>query len=235
MSTPDAGPPPLMAEELAAFCQDARRGRVRLYGQLLRENIAEALRSSFPLFVQRFGSVALEDAIDAFITLHPALRPQFHHIATEFVVFAQRGRLLSPRLTALLEYEWALLAAEIDPARVSPEGAAGAYIRLNPTARLVLLPFDPSAAAEPGVEGAGGDERPYALFRTADHRVLIQPLTFQDCLVVEQIRDAGAMLPETLTDLLVADLSPPDLQTSLAHGLACGLFCVTPEPIGEPS
>lgn len=108
-----------MIAEIVSLCEQARRGS-GLYGQLLRENVVDVLRCSFPLFGARLEPQWLEEAAGAFLAGHPASRPQFHQIATEFVEFAQQQLDLSPLLLALLEYEWVLLATEIDPARVVP-------------------------------------------------------------------------------------------------------------------
>ncbi|WP_245825123.1 HvfC/BufC family peptide modification chaperone [Sphingomonas azotifigens] len=229
MSLPDPVAPPAMVAEFNSFCMAARANGSGLYGQLLRENVADALRSSFPLFTDRVGSAALDAEIDAFLLRHSGTRPQFHHIATEFVLFSQRQGLAAPELTALLEYEWALLAAEIDPATVPPPATTMDDIALNPTTRLVLLAFDP---AQPSA-AVDGVDRPHAIFRTADHQVLTLPLTLPDCLVIEHVREVEAAPLATLFDALAPDCSAVELQTSAARGLACGLFCPPPNTLGD--
>ncbi|MCW1988462.1 UNVERIFIED_ORG: hypothetical protein M2348_004247 [Sphingomonas sp. R1F5B] len=230
MSSPEAAAPPGMAAEFASFCLAARTSGSGLYGQLLRENVVDALRASFPLFTDRIGNATLEPAIDAFLQRHPATHPQFHYIPTEFLIFTQRERAVAPIHLALLEYEWALLAAETDPATVPPARAGLARLALNPTTRLVLLPFDP---AWPSAAGDAVD-RPHAIFRTADHQVLTLPLTLPDCLVVEQVREVEAVPLATLFDALAPHCSPVELQNSAARGLACGLFCPRPNTFGAP-
>ncbi|OAN62264.1 HvfC/BufC family peptide modification chaperone [Sphingomonas sp. TDK1] len=228
MSLPDPVAPRAMVAEFNSFCMAARTDGSGLYGQLLRENVAEALRSSFPLFTDRVGSAALEAEIDAFLLRHSGTRPQFHHIATEFVLFSQRQGVAAPELTALLEYEWALLAAEIDPATVPSTATTVDDIALNPTTRLVLLRFDPAQPAS-----GGAVDRPHAIFRTADHQVLTLALTLPDCLVIEHVREVEAVSSASLFEALDPYLSRFELQTSLARGFACGLFCSPPKTIGD--
>ncbi|WCT77607.1 putative DNA-binding domain-containing protein [Novosphingobium humi] len=230
MSSPETAAPPAMAMEFAGFCRAARTIGSGIYGQLLRENVADVLRASFPLFTGRIGSAALDAAIEAFIQRHPATRPQFHHIATEFLLFAQRQLVSPPQQIALLEYEWALLAAEIDAASVPPASTDVDRLSLNPTARLVLLQFDP---ARPEVAGDGVD-RPYAIFRTASHQVLTLPLTLPDCLLVEHVRAKEAAPLAGLFDALMPCCSTVELQTSLTRGLVCGLFCPPQRPSETP-
>lgn len=233
MPLPEATPP-AMAVELGAFCAQVRGDGTGFYGQLLRENVGDALRSSFPLFADRLGLTALDGAADAFVVEHPAVRPQFHGIATEFVAFAHTRLSLSPVLMALLEYEWMLLAAEIDPARVQAGGMADARVALNPTVRLVLLPFD---LTQDGWALAQGDDaqRPYAIFRTPDHAVRTLPLTHQACLLVEQVRDAGAILPTTLARLTAAHVSERETLAWVTQEIASSLLCPLPETPGENS
>lgn len=229
MSLPEPVAPRAMVAEFNSFCMAARANGAGLYGQLLRENVADALRSSFPLFTDRMGSAALEAEIDAFLLRHSGTRPQFHHIATEFVLFSQRQGVAAPELTALLEYEWALLAAEIDPATVPSPATTMDDIALNPTTRLVLLRFDPARPAAAG----GGVDRPHAIFRTAEHQVLTLALTLPDCLVIEHVREVEAVPSAWLFDALAPYLSHFELQTSLARGFACGLFCPPHKTLGD--
>jgi hypothetical protein len=231
MSLPDPVAPCAMVAEFNSFCMAARANGSGLYGQLLRENVADALRSSFPLFTDRIGSAALDAEIDAFLLRHSGTRPQFHNIATEFVLFSQRQGLAAPELTALLEYEWALLAAEIDPATVPPTSTSTTMddIALNPTTRLVLLRFDP---ARPAAAGDGVD-RPHAIYRTDDHQVLTLGLTLPDCLVIEHVREVEAVSSTWLFDALAPYLSQFELQTSLARAFACGLFCPPHKTLGD--
>ncbi|WP_313534771.1 putative DNA-binding domain-containing protein [Sphingomonas sp.] len=231
MSLPDPVAPRAMVAEFNSFCRAARANGSGLYGQLLRENVADALRASFPLFTDRIGSAALEAEIDAFLLRHQGTRPQFHHIATEFLLFFQRHGPATRERTALLEYEWALLAAEIDPAAVPLPFTTMDDIALNPTTRLVLLRFDP---ARPTAAG-GGVDRPHAIFRTADHQVLTLALTLPDCLVIEHVREVEAVPSVSLFDALDPYLSLFELQTSLARGFACGLFCPPHKTIGDPA
>lgn len=177
---------------------------------------------------------ALDEATDAFVAGHAAIRPQFHEIATEFVAFAQTRLPLSPVLMALLEYEWILLAAEIDPARVEADGGADARVALNPTVRLVLLPFDLTQGEEVSTLGDDG-RRPYAIFRAADHTVRTLPLTHQACLLVEHVRDAGAILPATLARLTAVHISERETLAWVTQELGSGLLCPLTETPGEKS
>lgn len=207
---PEMSAPPEMAAEVARLCAQARQDETCLYGQLLRENVADVLRHSLPGFSQQLGPAQLDAVVNAFLLRHAATRPQFHHIATEFVEFAQQHLALPPSLMCRLEYEWVLLATEIDPApvtasRVAAEDlAADVRIAMNPTSRLLVLPFD--ATREDGTDAVGDDEArcAHAVWRTAAHGVAAQPLTYQDGLLIDLITSGGDAVG---LDALVASAS----------------------------
>jgi len=84
----------------------------------------------------------------------------------------------------LLEYEWMLFDVEIDEA-VVPAVEAGVVptrLRINPTARWLATPFDVLAddALSDVHRQEGQGSYAYAIYRTAEHRVLTQPLGERD-------------------------------------------------------
>ncbi|MEO7470235.1 MAG: putative DNA-binding domain-containing protein [Sphingobium limneticum] len=208
MRTPDA--PASMRAEIDALCVAARRQPDSLYGRLLRENVADVLACTFPLFSARHGAPQVIEAVDQFVAGHAAAHPQFHQIADEFVLFAQTRLGLTAPLLALLEFEWALLAVEIDPARV-PAPNTGTP-DLNPTLRTLLLPFDPADK-----DCRTGGPFPYAAFRTSDHRIVTLPLGRLDCLLIEQFRSLTALSPRR-------DAEDRAVATWVAQALTTGLL-----------
>lgn len=219
-------PDPVMVREVAQLCARARQDPECLYGRLLRENVRDVLECSFPRFCERIEPADLAQMIDRFVAEHPAIRPQFHQVATEFVEFAQARLSLTNSLLCVLEYEWALLAAEIDPARITPPSPGDRFgVAINPVARLVVLPFD----------ATGGDwdrptRRAHAIYRNAAHEVLTQVLSQQDCHLIELIRAAASITPTALAAQAAASCSPDDVAQWVATNLEFGLLCqVAPE------
>jgi len=219
--------PASMTAEIAGLCAVARHDAGSLYGQLLRENVVDVLRGSFPRFCERLGPERVTASADRFVAGHQATRPEFHHIATEFVLFAQARMALEPALLSLLEYEWVLLAVEIDPARIAAPGTAddaSAVVALNPTAQFVTLPFDP--IADEGADDAPAPARPYAVYRTADHSVVTQALTRDACVLLDRLRagprDVFAFVHEAQDDF-------PEIEVGdwITRGLGDGLLCVS--------
>jgi uncharacterized protein len=223
---PDVAAPIGMALDIAELSTRARHDPTCLYGRLLRENVGEVLECSFPGFAGRVGPWILAQMVDRFVAEHRATRPQFHHIATEFVEFAQAQLSLPPPLLCGLEYEWALLAVEIDLVRVGSSRAGGAQaptdwrVAINPTCRLVVLPFD--------VTGDAWDHaahRAHAIYRTADHGVLTQALSRQDCRFIDLVRSTDAITLGALATKAAAWSSPEGAAQWAAISLDFGLLC----------
>lgn len=191
----EPAPPARVAAAIEAFCADIRRRGTSIYARLLRENVLDVLRCSFPRFSADLGA-ALEPLARGFLAAHAAERPQFHHIATEFVAYAQGLGDLPRRALCLLEYEWALLAAEIDAAQVPPAAAVDAAkaaklpLATNPTLRVVALPFD---VERTDAADAEGHVHVYAIYRTRRHLVLVKRLGLIDRLLIDGIQRLGRL------------------------------------------
>lgn len=225
-STLDAVAPEAMHAEIEVLCMQARHGRGMLYGRLLRENILGVLACSFPGFSRRAGEMQLKAIVDGFIAGHPASMPQFHCIATEFVLFAQGGGVASP-LLPVVEYEWLLLDVEIDPAcviRSSRESLDERELALNPTLRLIMLPFDVTQPDWPML----GDEhpaRPHAVWRNAAHGVVTRVLSRSDCLLIDRLRQAAPLSRAALAQASALDL-PADVPAWVHAALEDDLLCL---------
>lgn len=211
MRSPDVAAPDRLLIEIADLAGRARRDPRDLYGQLLRENVADAIRCSFPAVARMAGEVVVAAAADAFVAAHPASRPQFHQIATEFVLFAQGQPVLPPALMPLVEYEWVLLQVEIDPAALSGDAAgstdAAGPVTANPTLRVVMLPFDPALIdANDSLKPA--PPRPHGVYRTREHHVLTRPLTVSDCLLLDRLEQEETMTSRALAEAVEPSLSP---------------------------
>jgi hypothetical protein len=176
-------------------CSAARSGRLQPYGDMLRASIQDALSSMFPRFAARRGEELLAQDVDDFVRNHGALRAQFVHISTEFVLFSE-GRFEDAVARALLEYEWMLFSVDVSEETVMapPEGWVAeslADVRLNPTLQLIAVPFDLDQDASSATWAAGESQSPYvyAIYRTPDHRVLTQSLTAVDISALRELAD----------------------------------------------
>lgn len=163
LAPPETSLAPLSVQrQITDFCAKLRVGQAPVYSQLLAQNILGVIRHSFPAFSAHIATDDLERFVSEFMRLHPARLPQFHDIATEVVRFAQPLVWLPRPLLCLLEYEWALLATEIDP---------------NPTPRVVALPFDIKDIDTTDFYEQRVVSHVYAIYRTYQHVVLTRELT----------------------------------------------------------
>jgi len=122
---------------------------MKLYRKIVRENISGVLQSVFPLFCRSLDEADIHQLADAFIQQHQASQPEFHQVATELLLFMRDKGQLSARDLALVEYEWLTYAVEIDDSEVPlsqfitlhPEQLNGIEVELNPTLKIIALPF----------------------------------------------------------------------------------------------
>ena len=185
-----------MFEEIESFCKEVRSGVAPVYGHSLRENVIGVVKCSFPSFFQCMGTQSIERMVDRFMRDHQAERPHFHEIASEIVCFAQQCEAMPRPLLCLLEYEWALLAAEIDPRSVrSPDGTRlsvgdpfAEQLQVNPTLRVVAVPFDAHHFSQDDLGVQDAQQHVYGIYRTSHHVVMTQEFGFLDCLFIDAIQ-----------------------------------------------
>ena len=181
-------------------CAAARSGRLQPYGDMLRANTLDVVTSMFPRFAARRGENALAQDVDDFVRNFGAVRAQFVHLSTEFVLFSE-GRFEDPIARTLLEYEWMLFSVDVSEEHVTTptEGWTArslADVRLNPTLQLIAVTFDldvEDAEAERMI-GAGRSPFVYAIYRTPDHRVLTQSLSAIDVSVLRELADGVSQI-----------------------------------------
>jgi len=160
-------------------CRAVRDDSLMPYGALVRSGAYELVSGMFPRFVARRGHDAVLDDIDGFFRDYGARSAPYIQQGTEFVRFMLPRLPVTPE-RVLLEYEWMLFVVEIDEATVPamPSGAVPLRLKINPTVRWLATPFD-VLAGDAGPDGDGQDSEAryaYAIYRTADHSVLTQPL-----------------------------------------------------------
>jgi len=175
-------------------CAAVRSGTLQPYSDMLRTNVLTVVRSVFPRFSARRGDKALAQDVDDFVRYFGATHAQFMHISTEFVRFSN-GRISDAVARTLLEYEWALFSVEVSEVRVagtlptSPQRLSN--VRLNPTLELLAVQFDLNADDVEAERMIGEKRAPfvYAVFRTADHRVVTKSLSMVDVTYLQAVTD----------------------------------------------
>ncbi|HHR6078739.1 TPA: putative DNA-binding domain-containing protein [Providencia alcalifaciens] len=130
-------------------CTAERTSSFQIYRQIICDNIQQVLENVFPLFCARLNTEQRHQWVSTFIQQHSAEQPEFHQIATEWLLFLRQQSVLSTHMQPLIEYEWLLYSTEINEAVISPpqnihlthELIHHAAVTFNPTLNIVALPF----------------------------------------------------------------------------------------------
>lgn len=166
-----------------------------LYRKIVRENICRVLQDVFPLFCRQFSDTDIRHMTEGFLHQHHASQPEFHQLATEWLLFIRQQSHISPCNLALLEYEWLIYAIEIDngevpvPKRMTllPDNMNAAVVIQNPTLNIIALPFLIK-------DGEPCDDDPsylhyYALYRKHNHEIYQKNLNQVDIQLLSEINE----------------------------------------------
>lgn len=180
------------------------------YSEFIRDNVFAVLNNTFLLFCQQVDQDQLLILVDEFVVVHYASEPEFHHIATEFVIFVQRRtqpmyisslaatHQLTDDQLAVLEYEWCAFCVEIDSTiEVLPTSADQALeiseqhhrigLSVNTTMKLVQVPF---LVHGESLTFLTQRRHPvyYAIYRDSDQRVNTIKLREIDVAIIQMIQ-----------------------------------------------
>jgi hypothetical protein len=217
-----------LMEEL---CEEIREGnRHTLYGELIAESIEGAIYACFPLLRRAVGDTQIHSWVDDFLKQHHCAEPQFFHIVTEFVQFANTSLEQSQAQCSLMEYEWLLLATEIDDMSipVSESGISAqalwqgvAYLKLNPSLVEIALPFNIDDIKVTGALGEYDGTHNYAVYRSSKHRVYSQSLSGFDRQLLASIRETQTISRDFFAQAIRNEAPDLFIERWLAH------FCET--------
>lgn len=165
--------------------------RMRVYEELLFNNLESFLLACYPITRKILGARAWKHALRCFFSEHRCHSPLFRDIPKAFLDWMQAGgTALFPALPFLVEfmhYEWLELSVsvtpdEADPAAVDPDGdLLRGRPALHPTARVACYHY-PVHRIGPRFKPAapGTETHCYLLFRDASDDVrfmLLNPLS----------------------------------------------------------
>ncbi|TXE66640.1 putative DNA-binding domain-containing protein [Serratia nematodiphila] len=199
------------------------------YRELIRQNLSEILKCTFPLFSRELPAHKTNDLIESFLNAHPAEEPEFHHIATEWLKFMQVQPEIPARLLALMEYEWVLFSVEISPFQVTtpldfPVGEHNIFekivIRVNPTLTAITLPF--TLGSDNGYAEKDG-EFSYAIFRKHNHNIFYKKLSTLEQCYIQKIKESHSITPRELHEAFSAYHTNETLSDWLLHNATSGL------------
>ncbi|MED5525110.1 MAG: DUF2063 domain-containing protein [Pseudomonadota bacterium] len=186
-------PPERLKQDINALSngiRQAREGKSSLYGSFILGNIKDAFENSYPILTQYLTQEEKQKLFMDFLAEHSAMEPEFHHIATELLIFAQQNKSWPVDAIKLMEYEWLLLSVEISEHAVTkcisipiPQWTEDTRITANPTLTFIRLPFEilPSTAI------ATQKEQHYLIYRSSHHDVLYKKVSENDLYIFSYI------------------------------------------------
>jgi uncharacterized protein len=227
-------PPQNMQKLTQAFADGVRHTSIEQarsitrYHEFVRDNVRSVITHTFPMFSQQLSEQTIEYWVNTFLLHSQAIEPEFHHIATEFVRFLQtHSNALPAKVVSVLEYEWVLFNAEINPETVTlsvkhqPETVTfeslyRCTLQLNPTLQLIEVPFHVNKNAIQFIN-ENEPSQAYAVYRNTAHQVLSQPLGMHDRIVLAPLYQQGAITFETLAGAVSECLSDHEVSTWVQH------------------
>ncbi|AFV00826.1 DNA-binding domain-containing protein [Simiduia agarivorans] len=187
--------------------------RLKIYEELLFNNVEGFLNSGFPVFRSLLADDDWVHLVRQFFVLHRAHTPYFLEIGEEFRTFIDGVDLAGFGLPAfvpeLLHYEWVELALDVSDAVLPPERDQQVdhvcRLQLSPLA-VVLAYHYPVQQIGPGYQPGSPPAQPtfLAVHRDRSHRVrfvALNGLTYALLNSIEQSDEAGISLGELASSL----------------------------------
>lgn len=200
--------------------------RMKVYEELLFNNLEGFLLACYPVTRRILGARAWKRTVQAFFAEHPSHSPLFRDIPKAFLDWIETRTEtpfpVRPFLTEFMHYEWLELAVsidpeEIDPPEIDPDGdLLGGHPALNPTARLACYHY-PVHRIGPRHQPKETAPHCYLLFRDETDAVrfeLINPLTTR---LLDLLRQEPISGHEALARL-AAEAAAPQLEAFIAAG-----------------
>lgn len=204
--------------------------RMRVYEELLFNNVEGFLLACYPVTRKLLGARAWRQTVRRFFAGHRCHSPLFRDIPLAFLEWlaGQPDALFPawPFLAEFMHYEWLELAVSIDPETVDPGAIepqgdllAGRPV-LTPSARLVCYRY-PVHRIGPRFKPEAPDAAPhcYLLFRDAEERVRFIVLNAMSARLLVMLRNHRPGGREALAHL-AGQSAPAHYENWLAAGAA---------------
>jgi len=203
--------------------------RMRVYNELLFNNIEAALLACFPITRKILGARPWKTLVREFFALHKCQGPLYRQVSEEFVRYL-RLRRPGPSdpvfLADFAHYEWVELAVDISPAepdwdRIERDGdPMRSPPVLNPTLRLLEYPY-PVHRIGPRFKPTTPDAQPTRLlvFRDAEDIVRFVVVNAVTARLLALLAEENAQVDgEAACRLIAAELHHPDASVVVAGG-----------------
>lgn len=206
--------------------------RMAIYRDLFFNNLASLLSTMFPVLKKLYSDEQWNRMIRKFMQHHQAKTPYFLQLPSEFLDFLQNeyepGDDDFPFLVELAHYEYIELALSISEERdesegIDPDGDLLANIPVKSVLAWVYAYQYPVHRISPDFLPDVPAEQPVylAVYRGADDKVGFMELNAVTAGLLNAIAEnESGQSGEMLLRKLAADISFPDPEAFIAHGLA---------------
>jgi hypothetical protein len=202
--------------------------RMRVYNQLLYNNLESFLLACFPVARQTLGARRWAKLVRSFFAEHRCRTPFFRQIPEEFVRWLRETRGTHPDdppyLPHLAHYEWVELALDVSPAEpdwtaIDPAGdLLAARPALTPVAWLLAYPYAVHRIGRRFRPTAPDAEPTHILaFRDLQDRVRFIVLNPVSARLVALLQP-GQLTGRQAIEQIVTELAHPNPQAALAGG-----------------
>lgn len=226
-------PPERLKQDISVLSSGIRQGKESksgLYGDFILGNIKDVFENSYPILTQHLGQEEKQKLLQDFLAEHNAMEPEFHHIATELLIFVQQNKSWPADAIKLMEYEWLLLSVEISEHAVTkciaipiPPWTEDTRITANPTLAFIRLPFE----ILPGTAIATEKEQHYLIYRSSHHDVLYKKVSESELYIFGYILNKPEMTLSQLRSVTRDFMSDTELNEWAEISLDDELISVT--------
>lgn len=202
---------------------DVPSERIKVYCELIYNNIEGFLASAFPVMRQILSDDQWHPLVRDFIRDHQAQTPYFLQISEEFVgYFLQSSHPLAiqyPFLTALVHYEWIELVLDIaddyvPPVRELDEDIWNLSFHLSPLSVLLAYPW-PVHKISANLLPEEPEETFLLVYRNSDDQVKFVELTAAASRFLQLCRDTPQTTRQQLDQLVIEGLNERQLMIQL--------------------
>jgi len=202
--------------------------RLRIYADLVFNNVASLLGATFPVARAVLGDDGWRALVRDFLREHGSRTPVFSELPRELLQYldarAEAGRADPPWLRELAHYEWIELALQLSDARPAelPHDAAGDLRSGVPVLSPLAWPlaYDwPVHRIAPGAVPAEPEPTLLLIHRHADgivHFHALGPVAFHLLHRLDETPASG----DTMLRALAAEAGAPDAESFVADGIA---------------
>jgi len=211
-----------------ALPPDVEERRMKVYRELIYNNIEDFLASTFPVLKEILGEKAWHKLVREYLIEHRAATPLFMQMPKEFLVYLQQEREQTendyPFVLELAHYEWTELELAVSDEKISMQGIDPNGDLL--TGRVAISPFCRILGYQYPVHRIGvsylpGEPEPSFLiiFRDRTDNVEFIELNQVTASLLNRIKNGTQTTREILLSI-AAELNHPDPDKIVEFGIA---------------